>query len=427
MSNHSIGSFLAVLRKASGMTQKQLAEKLNVSDKAVSRWERDECAPDLSLIPVLAEIFDVTCDEILRGQRANPDALPRPQAEEKAKKRLRHLLNQTKTNYRIRSLISCLLAAAALIAAMICNLGFQRAHLGFLCGALLFIAAAVCQAIFTIQTRAALDSEDFDPAAVDETGNAIFRLGAWVYSLIFILFAATLPLMLVENAYWGLSGESWLQTGLLSGGAAVLLCFLICRTLSIRKGLRKPIDWKAPVCRLRLKMICIFLSAILLTGVLQFGAEAILRDNAHLYSDSTRFDDWDSFKALMEQPTSPHGEVLTYKTIEYDADRRVVTIYTDNAGRDYGYYILEEGYRETVTAGDGTVLCQYDRLNHNVFHITYSNTDDRLPVYVHSQAQYADASRILSIFMAAWIPLYLAEAAAVIIVYRRKAKAFRQA
>ena len=69
MEKKSMGSFLTALRKASGLTQKQLAEKLNVSDKAVSRWERDECAPDLSVIPVLAEIYGVTSDEILRGQR----------------------------------------------------------------------------------------------------------------------------------------------------------------------------------------------------------------------------------------------------------------------------------------------------------------------------------------------------------------------
>ena len=42
MEKKSIGQFIAVLRKASGMTQMQLAERLNVSDKAVSRWERDE-------------------------------------------------------------------------------------------------------------------------------------------------------------------------------------------------------------------------------------------------------------------------------------------------------------------------------------------------------------------------------------------------
>lgn len=69
MERKSMGAFIAVLRKAQGMTQRQLAEKLNVSDKTVSRWERDEGSPDLSVIPVLAEIFSVSCDELLRGER----------------------------------------------------------------------------------------------------------------------------------------------------------------------------------------------------------------------------------------------------------------------------------------------------------------------------------------------------------------------
>ena len=60
MEKQTMGSFIAALRKASGMTQREMAEKLNVSDKAVSRWERDESAPDLMLIPVIADLFDIT-------------------------------------------------------------------------------------------------------------------------------------------------------------------------------------------------------------------------------------------------------------------------------------------------------------------------------------------------------------------------------
>ena len=73
MEKKTIGSFIAALRRASGMTQKDLAEKLYVSDKTVSRWECDESAPDLSLIPVIADIFGITSDELLRGERRNSD------------------------------------------------------------------------------------------------------------------------------------------------------------------------------------------------------------------------------------------------------------------------------------------------------------------------------------------------------------------
>ena len=73
MEKKTIGKFISALRKANGMTQKELGEKLFVSDKTVSRRECDECTPELSLIPLIAEIFDVTTDELLRGERNNPD------------------------------------------------------------------------------------------------------------------------------------------------------------------------------------------------------------------------------------------------------------------------------------------------------------------------------------------------------------------
>ena len=75
MEKKTMGSFLAALRRANGMTQKELAERLNVSDKSVSRWERDDGAPDLALIPVIAEVFGVTCDE-LHGLNGGRRGLP---------------------------------------------------------------------------------------------------------------------------------------------------------------------------------------------------------------------------------------------------------------------------------------------------------------------------------------------------------------
>ena len=69
MTNKSIGNFLSELRKEKGLTQKEIADFLNVSDKTVSHWECDKYSPDISVIPVLAEFFGVSCDEILRGER----------------------------------------------------------------------------------------------------------------------------------------------------------------------------------------------------------------------------------------------------------------------------------------------------------------------------------------------------------------------
>ena len=54
------------LRQTTGMTQSELAEKLNYSDKAVSKWERNLSFPDVSSLPRLAEIFGLSVDELLK-------------------------------------------------------------------------------------------------------------------------------------------------------------------------------------------------------------------------------------------------------------------------------------------------------------------------------------------------------------------------
>ena len=70
MEKQTIGQFLSALRRSNGFTQQEVAEKLGVSNKTVSCWERDSYSPDISVIPAIAELYGVTCDEILRAKRA---------------------------------------------------------------------------------------------------------------------------------------------------------------------------------------------------------------------------------------------------------------------------------------------------------------------------------------------------------------------
>ena len=66
MDTKRVGAFLKELRKENGMTQLQLAEIMGVTDKAVSKWERDLSVPDVNSIPKLAETFGVTVDELMQ-------------------------------------------------------------------------------------------------------------------------------------------------------------------------------------------------------------------------------------------------------------------------------------------------------------------------------------------------------------------------
>ena len=69
MNAEKTGTFIAELRKEQGLTQRQLAEQLLVSDKAISRWETGHGMPDLDNLEALADALDVSVAELLRGER----------------------------------------------------------------------------------------------------------------------------------------------------------------------------------------------------------------------------------------------------------------------------------------------------------------------------------------------------------------------
>lgn len=64
----SFGNIVSEYRKEKGMTQLELAQKLGVSDKAVSKWERNLCYPDIQTIPQLSQILGVSVDELMQIQ-----------------------------------------------------------------------------------------------------------------------------------------------------------------------------------------------------------------------------------------------------------------------------------------------------------------------------------------------------------------------
>ena len=71
MNQIEIGEFLKELRKEKGLTQEQLAEQFNVSRRSVSRWETGSNMPDLSMLIILAEYYEVDVKEIIDGKRKN--------------------------------------------------------------------------------------------------------------------------------------------------------------------------------------------------------------------------------------------------------------------------------------------------------------------------------------------------------------------
>lgn len=112
MNKEIFGGFIAILRKEAGMTQKQVADRLHVTDRAVSKWERGLSYPDVTLMEPLAAVLGVGVDELLTCQRKKT-AIPEPELPA-----LRSVLTITQEEKRIRTRRTQALVWIAIAAAL---------------------------------------------------------------------------------------------------------------------------------------------------------------------------------------------------------------------------------------------------------------------------------------------------------------------
>lgn len=116
-----IGKYIAGKRKTLGMTQKQLAEKLNMSDKSVSKWERGICLPDVSVYMELCEILGISINEFLAGEDID--------AENVEKKSEDNIIQVTKDSKKKQKNLKSILAVVTTFAViMVLFLGTVFVH-----------------------------------------------------------------------------------------------------------------------------------------------------------------------------------------------------------------------------------------------------------------------------------------------------------
>lgn len=129
---NQLGANIVMYRKRSGLTQAKLAERLNYSDKAVSKWERGESMPDVLTLVQLAELFDVKVDDLIR----DPEEIP-----ENTGGRIEHVMEaavektlKRKANKRVILSLSSLLVwfVALLVFVVVSSLDIPRSWIAFL-------------------------------------------------------------------------------------------------------------------------------------------------------------------------------------------------------------------------------------------------------------------------------------------------------
>lgn len=115
MNQVATGKFIAECRKAKKLTQAQLAEKLNITDRAVSKWETGKSMPDASIMLELCNILEITVNELLSGEKVGMDSV-----EKKADENLIALKRKEESNLAKNAVLSVLFSITLLLGILVC-------------------------------------------------------------------------------------------------------------------------------------------------------------------------------------------------------------------------------------------------------------------------------------------------------------------
>lgn len=380
MTMEKFGTFLARLRRQSGLTQQQLAEHLGVSNKSVSRWETGQSAPDVFLLPTLAALLGVTVDALLA---ATPDPLPPPEGMGPAARvndaadiapsptvngiagvapspaagpesacpgqSLLPALAQLSLMKSLRLTILCLGAlAAGLTAGLICAWGLRLPQVGV--GLFLIIALLTCSGAI-----AGACKYSAGPLPPEVVARVVSR-GTLVCCMGLLAVCAMLPQLLPT-----LSGQpdvvitltGWLTFLPVCLSAGILFC-LPALALFYRRRNR---------ARSR-RMAAAFGAALALCPA--FWLVQLARGG-----NGQCYDSFESFRASIEQPAG-------------DVESHTVTFGSPTGSYTKTLY----GSAERYIASDGTVY-RYRYADHTVARVVFSEKSGRLTVTTYTDAQLA--------------------------------------
>lgn len=194
MNQKVIGEFIAALRKSRGMTQQNLADLLFVSNKSVSKWERGEGLPELSTLVAIADVFDVTLDELVNGSRSEAISIP------KSKKHIKYLVSKQKKKYQLYCLLSQFILLLGYILLLTIGYTTFRSTLASGIAFSIYLIALAMQIIIFSQHNFELD----DVMDADEIQELkLYRL-KYLYRTVMLgatMLILSLPIMTTGKAY----------------------------------------------------------------------------------------------------------------------------------------------------------------------------------------------------------------------------------
>ncbi|MBQ3137065.1 MAG: helix-turn-helix transcriptional regulator [Clostridia bacterium] len=394
--NLTLGTFIAALRKEKGLTQRELAEMLCVSDKTVSHWERDETSPDISLLPVIAETFGITVDELLKGER-NHKETTEPEVKHDKNTGILYALDIAFNKFKTRNYISIALSVISVICGSIVSY-FKSVDAGYL----VFIALLIVPVLLTALFRGGFNSSLVSPYADKEVlrnygkkANRITLCNLYFSLLCFILYSARMLLFYTADIILFL-------LIFLFSGALVYLCEKILRKKDLVSHSDKPLTIKKKTL---LKIFSCLLCAVMIFTVY---VSHISRDEDSIMLEKAEYTlvAEEDFIALMEKETPAPDEIYGRHDGRFD-------LYTElspsEKGTEYTFY-PDLGYDDTVIEsldpdGDGGVTFTYNNLE--IARYSYHH-DEGFAVYTHAQLikARAEAQKAYAIYTIIHLVLY---------------------
>ena len=142
MNQYKTGKFISRKRKEQNLTQEQLANKLNISNKTISKWETGKCMPDYSVVEALCDVLKITVSELVEGEELETDVTK--QNDDQIIELLRRTQQLEKQNVRFNRSLESILLILTLISAML-TIGYLNNILH-----IIFLVLAVVQVIIKI-------------------------------------------------------------------------------------------------------------------------------------------------------------------------------------------------------------------------------------------------------------------------------------
>lgn len=349
-----MGEFLAVLRKSKGYTQQEVAAQLGVSNKTVSSWETGASCPDISMLPVLAELYGVTCDEIIRGRRitcAEDDKT----AEKKRKKALARLIAKHRADLATVCWACGALTAMGVILATVLAFALSESLLGFIFGTVL-LAASVCVCAAAVKRiRFAVGEEDLcESIARLYAALTKAQLGIVLANVVtfgFILPLAAAPLHAAANVQNALAyGLAYAAVLFAAGFTAVYLLGRRATAKACAAGSAK----SGAAQRVLIPLFAFVLAA----GCTAVGfTQTTAPDGSGPASYS--FDTYDEAQAFMQGTESPF---LSYPHILIEEERPETENETGTYAKTYLFPLFPERWKEyyrTEQTDEGTLVTVY--------------------------------------------------------------------